>query len=592
MTQLSQMKFSKKIFLTIFGTGVVTTLAICLILNFTISKRLYAEFEDSYVDHMNLLSKTLALLEKDKEQPELNELFNEMINHDVDNLSVKLVNGGGEILGHFHRQSFTDAVDLKSVLANPDGAQWHDGRMLVLTSLKYKEGANYYLVATISTSTIDKEIGDIHLILIVAGIVLIVLSLWLSQVLTKTLLRKVSSIYSTLDEISKTQDYSKRVSVVANSQDELDGLGQNLNHMLETLQANQGRLLEAERDQARSQVAAQVAHDIRSPLMSMNMALAQIETAQMEPMAILKSAIARVAGIVQKLSASSVKSEESTGVENPRLTLVEPLVASVVSEQNVRRSAEQVLKLKGLTSQPQIWSVVQVHEFQTVISNLVNNAFEAGASKVDLEFSSAGKKWTLAIKDNGSGIPDEVLARMYERGFTSGKATGSGLGLFHAKSVVEWNGGTLNVQTAVGQGTVFTIEMPKEKNPPWLPLDIELSKEQVLVFVDDDQNVLKAWKDKAVSQGVQNAYFYSTLAELKNSPVFKDLVETGLLVVDQNLSETKKGLEFLAEVGMGRRAYLCTTDFDEKPVQDQVRSVNAYMIPKPWITLFELKVRT
>lgn len=571
----------------------LSTLAISLILNFSVSQRLYYEFEDSYMDHMNLLAKTLILSEQDKEAPVLNSLFTEMIYHDVDNLSVKLINREGAVLGEVRREEYKGNIDIKPLLSNPDGVVWVDGHMIVFTSLNYQGGSQYRLVATISTSTIEKEIRDIHIILVVAAIVILLLSLGLSQILTKTLSRKVGLIYSTLQDITQTQDYSKRVKVVENSQDELDGLGVNLNHMLETLQSNQGRLLEAERDQARSQIAAQVAHDIRSPLMSMNMALAQIETAQLDPLAILKSAIARVAGIVQKLSASSVKStEESTGVENPRLTLVEPLVASVVAEQNVRRTNGQTLKLRGLTSQPQIWSVIQLNEFQTVISNLINNAFEAGASKVDMEFGTADKKWTLSIKDNGSGISEEVLAHMFERGFTHGKSTGSGLGLFHAKSVIDWNGGTLSVRTAVGQGTEFVIEMPKEKKPQWLPQDIEVSKDQALVFVDDDQNVLKAWKEKAVAQGLQNAYFFSSLAELQKSAVFKELIDQGLLVIDQNLNETKKGLEFLGEIGMSRRAYLCTTDFDEKSVQDQVRSLNVQMIPKPWITLFELKVRT
>jgi signal transduction histidine kinase len=590
MAKFSRMKFSTKIFLTIFGTGVVTTLAICLTLNVMLSKRLYAEFEDSYVDHMNLLSKTLVMLEKDKEQPELNSLFNEMIYHDVDNLSVKLVNSGGEILGHVHRDGFADSVDIKSVLANPDGVQWNEGRMLVLTSLKYKEGSNYYLVATISTSTIEKEINDIHVILVVTGVILITLAWWLSQVLTKTLLRKVASIYSTLQEISNTQDYSKRVGVVANSDDELDGLGQNLNHMLEMLQSNQGRLLEAERDKTRSQVAAQVAHDIRSPLMSMNMALAQIETAQMEPMAILKSAIARVAGIVQKLSASA-KSEEPTGVENPKLTLVEPLIASVISEQNVRRSASETLRIKGLSPQAKNWTVVQVSELQTVISNLINNAFEAGASQVEAQFSTEDKRWSLAIHDNGKGMSSDVLGRIFERGYTFGKSTGSGLGLFHAKEVIDWNGGTLEVNSVVGQGTTFRIYLPREKSPAWLPQDIEADLDQPIVFVDDDNNVLKAWKNKVVEAGLSRASFYSSIKEFEHSTELQQILETGLVVIDHNLNDTKKGLEFLTELGIGKRAYLCTSDFDEKSVQDQVRSLGINMIPKPWITLFEIKLR-
>ncbi|WP_413291906.1 sensor histidine kinase [Bdellovibrio sp. HCB185ZH] len=585
------MKFSKKVFLTIFGIGVLTTVAISLILNITVTQRLNYEFEDSYLDHMNLLSKTLILLDQDKDVPTLNSLFEEMIHHDVDNLSVKLVDQGGKILGHVNKDGYADSVDLETLLPHPDGVVWIDGQMIVLTSFKYKNDVPYRLVATISTASIDREIRDIHMILLATAAGLIIASLLLSQILTKTLLRKVGSIHSTLEDITHSQNYAKRVSVVADSHDEIDGLGSNLNRMLETLQISQSQLLEAERDKARSQVAAQVAHDIRSPLMSMNMALAQIETKQLEPLAILKSAIARVAGIVQKLSAASVKSEESTGVENPKLTLVEPLVASVVSEQNVRRSDSESLKIKGLTSQPQIWSVVQVNELQTVISNLINNAFEAGASHVDLQCGSEGKEWTLAIKDNGSGMSADVLERIFDRGFTHGKTTGSGLGLFHAKSVIDWNGGRLVVKTTVGQGTTFTIHLPREKTPPWLPAHIEMDAEQPIAFVDDDSNVLKAWKEKAIAAGLKQASFFSSIAELEQAHELRQILDSGVIVIDHNLSDAKKGLEFLGEIAIGKRSYLCTSDFDEKRIQDKVRSLGINMIPKPWITLFEIRLR-
>jgi signal transduction histidine kinase len=585
------MKFSKKVFLTIFGIGVLTTLAISLILNIMVTHRLNYEFEDYYLDHMNLLSKTLVLLDQDKDVPVLNSLFEEMINHDADNLSVKLVDQKGQILGHINKDNYADRVDLVTLLPHPDGVVWIDGQMIVLTSFKYKNDVPYRLVATISTATIDKEIQDIHVILIVTAVGLILMSLFLSQVLTKTLLRKVGSIHSTLEEITHSQDYSKRVVVVENSYDEIDGLGSNLNRMLGALQASQSQLLEAERDKARSQVAAQVAHDIRSPLMSMNMALAQIETKQLEPLAILKSAIARVAGIVQKLSAASAKPEETTGVENPKLTLVEPLVASVVSEQNVRRTSAETLKIKGLTSQPQIWSVVQVNELQTVISNLINNAFEAGAMNVDVQFGSEGKEWTLALKDNGSGMSPDVMERIFDRGFTHGKATGSGLGLFHAKAVIDWNGGRLVVKTTMGQGTTFTIHLPREKNPTWLPASIEMDADQPIAFIDDDSNVLKAWKEKAIASGLRHASFYSSIAELERAHELPQILDSGVIVIDHNLNDTKKGLEFLGEIAIGKRSYLCTSDFDEKRIQDKVRSLGINMIPKPWITLFEIKLR-
>ncbi|WP_413612899.1 ATP-binding protein [Bdellovibrio sp. HCB-110] len=677
------MKFSHKIFLAIFGTAVFAAVTICLVLNGILSKTRTNDFKDSYIDHMNLMAKTLERIEDSQSQIAFNaaetlkiydeqgtlksknlealatslglnkinihsqthlenfpdfdlakssvyqspiikaansqvgqytlvasidgkrvieaiiyfddatKMLREMIQHDVDNLSVELIGPNNESLGRLRKEDFNEALDLPVVLKKSDGAYVEGDTMTVLTSLKGTMNKDYRLVATISTQTLEKELRKVHLTLLIVALSLIVFALWLSQILTKTLLKKIDVIFKTLEKITQTQDYSQRVLVsVKNSKDELDALGKNLNHMLSTLQSHQAQLLETERDRARSQIAAQVAHDIRSPLMSMNMALSQIESSQLEPLAILKSAVARVAGIVQKLSSVSAKPDEESTVEAPKLTLIEPLITSVFNEHSVRRLANQTLLLHGITARPQVWSVVQVNEIQSALSNIINNAFEAGANEVTLSLTLAPKEWTLAVKDNGKGMSSAVLEKIFERSFTFGKKTGSGLGLFQAKAAIEWSGGTLEVQSAEGQGTTFTLRMPREKTPSWAPSVIEVNSDQPIVFVDDDKNVLNAWREKIQSMGLQQASFFASTEELRNSFSLSSWPEQALLVIDQNLNESTKGLEILGELGIGKRAYLCTTDFDDKWIQDQVKKINGHLIPKIWVSQFEIKVRT
>jgi signal transduction histidine kinase len=677
MTFISQLKFSRKIFLSLFITSAGAALIVCLVLYGTLSKSRFADFEESYVDHMHLLAKSLVRIEEAQSRIAMNaalnvklqdqlkngklsaaelqvltkslgvsqitivkkdsapalatqtplmrgedgkvgqhtllsstdgkrlievvvyfddvtQLLKEMAQHDEDNLSVELMGAHGESLGLIQRPDYKGTINTQEIMKQADGVTWVDGKMIVLTSMEQEDPAkDYSLIATISTRYLNQELRKIQINLIITFAVLLLLSLFLSKLLTKTLLTRVDSIRSLLGHITRTQEYSQRIQLTSqNSQDEIEELGRNLNQMLETLQSHQAQMLEAERDKARNQIAAQVAHDIRSPLMSMSMALGQIESSQLEPLAILKSAVARLSGIVQKLSAVSGKAEEATGMEAPKLTLVEPLIASVMNEHSVRKADNQKLSMTGLTKLPQIWSVVQVVELQTAISNLINNAFEAGATEVTLNLSEQPKEWTLDIKDNGKGIPADVVGKIFERSFTFGKKTGTGLGLFQAKSAIEWSGGTLSVQTAENQGTTFSISLPREKKPAWLPASIEVALDQTICFVDDDQNVLNCWRDKASALGLKQAHFFKSAQELENWTVLSAWPETALLVTDQNLGETKKGLDILAELGIGKRGYLCTSEFDEKFTQDQVRKLNSHLIPKPWISQFELKVRT
>ncbi|WP_374001559.1 ATP-binding protein [Bdellovibrio bacteriovorus] len=686
------MKFSRKIFAALFGTGAGAAIIICLILNSTLSNFRVSEFEDSYIDHMNLLAKALSRIEESQARiafnaaqflqiqeaqgqltpfkirdlaktlgvnritlydrngkalesstgtpgalftdfpnesfqsvyqsalvrgedglvgqhtimpgldgkhlievviyfDDLTQLLREMAEHDEDNLSIELVGIKGESLGHIQKTGFVRDWDLGEGLTWKDGVHWFGDKMIVMTAVKNENQKHYRLLTTISARALNAELHKMQITLLILAAVLIVLSAWLSVVLTKTLLRKVEAIRGLLNQISATQDYSHRVAVTANSQDELNDLGQNLNNMLATLQSHQARLIESERDKARTQIAAQVAHDIRSPLMSMNMALAQIETSQQEPLAILKSAVARVAGIVQKLSASTAQPDEEPGTEAPKLTLMEPLILSVYNEHRVRKLDNQKLTYQGISATPHLWSVVQVIELQTAFSNIINNAFEAGASEVTLLMTEAPKKWTLEIKDNGNGIPAEIIERIFERSFTSGKRTGTGLGLFQAKAAVEWCGGSLTVKSLPGEGTSFIAEIPREKNPSWLCTSLEVQKDQVIAFVDDDQNILKTWQEKSTSMGLMGAVFFDSVKKFEMYKQQHSWPDDAILMIDQNLGDSKKGLDVIHEMALEKKAILCTTDFDEKWIQDQIRQNKACLLPKLLISQFEFKIR-
>lgn len=67
-----------------------------------------------------------------------------------------------------------------------------------------------------------------------------------------------------------------------------------------------------------------------------------------------------------------------------------------------------------------------------------------------------------SVTDTGVGMPPDTLDRLFEPLFTT-KAKGIGLGLPLAKSLVEVHGGTIQVESAVGRGTTFTVNLPTGK---------------------------------------------------------------------------------------------------------------------------------
>ena len=102
-------------------------------------------------------------------------------------------------------------------------------------------------------------------------------------------------------------------------------------------------------------------------------------------------------------------------------------------------------------------------QIDQVLMNLVVNARDAmpNGGQIRLSTRFHDPVVELLVSDQGSGIPPEVRARMFEPFYTtkeSGKGTGLGLSLVHA--IINQSGGKVDVETAVGQGTTFRIRFP------------------------------------------------------------------------------------------------------------------------------------
>ncbi|RPI04689.1 MAG: HAMP domain-containing protein [Ignavibacteriae bacterium] len=116
-------------------------------------------------------------------------------------------------------------------------------------------------------------------------------------------------------------------------------------------------------------------------------------------------------------------------------------------------------------------------QIQQVIVNLVMNASEAthnrGSGKVSVRTAvdADGTMVHLEVKDNGDGIPKENLAKIFDPFFTTkGEGKGVGLGLAVVYGIVESHGGDIEVESKIGEGTTFLVDLPisgeaKEPSP-------------------------------------------------------------------------------------------------------------------------------
>jgi signal transduction histidine kinase len=99
----------------------------------------------------------------------------------------------------------------------------------------------------------------------------------------------------------------------------------------------------------------------------------------------------------------------------------------------------------------------------SVFSNLILNAIQAKAEdreiKLTIEIGIENAFWKIQFIDNGKGIEDEKLDKIFIPHFTT-KETGSGLGLAIARQAVEQMGGSISFTSVIGQGSTFVILLP------------------------------------------------------------------------------------------------------------------------------------
>jgi signal transduction histidine kinase len=112
--------------------------------------------------------------------------------------------------------------------------------------------------------------------------------------------------------------------------------------------------------------------------------------------------------------------------------------------------------------------MVDADYLQAALINILDNAVDACQKRQDaashqIDFSMTAEKETIVftITDTGIGMDDETREKMFTLFYSTKERKGTGLGLFIAHRIVSQHGGSISVKSKLGEGTVFTVTLPK-----------------------------------------------------------------------------------------------------------------------------------
>ena len=211
------------------------------------------------------------------------------------------------------------------------------------------------------------------------------------------------------------------------------------------------------------QLAATVAHEIRNPITGAKCLLQQVgdelngNAQGKEYVQLALEDLGRVEESVSQLLTFARK-EEFQFAEQDVSELVRATVRRFIAQPQ-----EKPLVVRVRESPP-VSAAVDEEKIRRTLLNLLGNARDAvnGNGTIEVGIATTGPEIEIRVSDNGRGLSPEDQERIFEPFFTT-KEKGTGLGLAIAKKIIDGHGGRIAVSGAPGQGTTFTVVLPRRR---------------------------------------------------------------------------------------------------------------------------------
>jgi signal transduction histidine kinase len=366
-----------------------------------------------------------------------------------------------------------DSLTLRSLRNADDGRYVHQFK---------EEGATFRSSYTYLKDNQFKNIGIIHLpylenddfidyelkeFLYRIGIVYILMflfSILIAYLLSKYITKSIREISDKIKELNISKRNLK-IRVDTAGTEEINTLVESYNEMVDQLEESAVKLATSEREQAWREMAKQVAHEIKNPLTPMRLTVQSFhrrfdpeDPEITEKMAEYSNSLIEQIDVMSNIAGAfstyaTMPAQQSEEMNVPKIT---QLALDIFNESNIEYS-EDAEELCAIFDRTQLIRVV---------TNLVKNGMQSEHPdrqvKIKVSVTHSHTEVFLKVEDNGTGIHPDHENKIFEPKFTT-KSSGMGLGLAMVKQIVENFNGNITMKTTYGEGTTFTVSLPKCK---------------------------------------------------------------------------------------------------------------------------------
>jgi signal transduction histidine kinase len=323
----------------------------------------------------------------------------------------------------------------------------------------------------------DTQVGIFSLIL--AGLALVITIGWyLSRRITRPLLQIVSASTRVADG-----DLSVKVKPVGN--DEVAVLAHAFNYMTDGLQeATERRLREIELVKAlqherelrdlKSKFVSMVSHEFRTPLATILSSTEFIKAygkanpdKQQKHFDRIQSSVGNMTRLLEDVLLIG-KTEANRLEFNPAPMQIDTFCKEIADEIQSSASEKHVIIFRSQGEPTTV--IADARLLRLLVNNLLSNAvkYSPKGGQVVFTLVCEANRFLMRVKDSGIGIPEQDQARLFEtfqRASNVSTISGTGLGLYITRMVVELHSGSISFKSAEGSGTTFTVILPTNPEP-------------------------------------------------------------------------------------------------------------------------------